>query len=285
MPLSHNYCARPAPLAANSRDGTGIARPSVRPLESKKQHDGVEESRPSPSPHQQSVGRHPSCSCAHRDGHAAIHHGVGSAEQGRRAWASRSRDGHDSTPTEPTSSAVPRAGQSALPQEDIASQPPRHADARQDQLMAMAPPRRAASLPQMTQERVKGLRIDCDRPRARWSRGRRVETTENPVNGITTAAAARHAATTEEHALRRPDRSRHPLPAWVRVAPHSRGRVAERWGRVTGGRSLFLRGLGFPADSHSHYFAPTPYLSSRKKGRICLVPSGVSPRTVLNHSL
>jgi hypothetical protein len=39
----------------------------------------------------------------------------------------------------------------------------------------------------LTASTVRVCEIDCERPRARWSRGRLVENTESPVNGSTKA--------------------------------------------------------------------------------------------------
>src|SRR5260370_10402866 len=53
-----------------------------------------------------------------------------------------------------------------------------------EKLMAIAP----ASGIKLNAMTVKVCEIDCDTPRARWSRGRCVANTENPVTGMITAA-------------------------------------------------------------------------------------------------
>src|ERR1700732_61869 len=85
------------------------------------------------------------------------------------------------TPKKPHRSAVQRAGPALSWSEtmDISA-----ANNGAEKLIAMAP----ASGIRLKARTVKVCEIDCERPRAMWSRGRRVANTETPVNGRTNAA-------------------------------------------------------------------------------------------------
>ena len=86
-----------------------------------------------------------------------------------------------STPTNPVSNAIQRAG----PARSLSHSTDSSADHKgAEKLMAMAP----ASGIMLTARTVKVCEIDCETPRARWSRGRLVANTENPANGSTKAA-------------------------------------------------------------------------------------------------
>src|SRR5712672_472344 len=87
------------------------------------------------------------------------------------------------TPKKPHRSAVQRAGpaRSLSQTMDISA-----ANSGAEKLIAMAP----ASGIRLKARTVKVCEIDCDSPRAIWSRGRRVANTEKPAVGRTTTAQA-----------------------------------------------------------------------------------------------
>src|ERR1700726_3421940 len=86
-----------------------------------------------------------------------------------------------STPKKPARSAAHRTG----PERSLSHKTDSSADhSGAEKLIAMAP----ASGIRLKARTVKVCEIDCERPRAMWSRGRRVANTETPVNGRTNAA-------------------------------------------------------------------------------------------------
>src|ERR1700704_4667570 len=85
------------------------------------------------------------------------------------------------TPKKPASSAAQRAA----PARSLSHSTDSSADhSGAEKLIAMAP----ASGIRLNAITVKVWEIDCDRPRAMWSRGLRVANTERPVNGSTKPA-------------------------------------------------------------------------------------------------
>ena len=90
-----------------------------------------------------------------------------------------------STPTNPERSAVHRAP----PARSFNQRTESSADHKgAEKLMAMAP----ASGMRLNAITVKVCEIDCESPRARWSRGRRVANTDSPVTGSITAAQTKN---------------------------------------------------------------------------------------------
>src|SRR5271166_1643127 len=86
-----------------------------------------------------------------------------------------------STPRKP----VKRAVQRAAPAHSLSHTTDSNAEnSGAEKLMAMAP----ASGIKLNAMTVKVCESDCEMPRARWSRGRRVANTENPETGRMTAA-------------------------------------------------------------------------------------------------
>ena len=86
-----------------------------------------------------------------------------------------------STPRNPASSTIQRTG----PARSLSHTTDSSADHSGAEKLIATAPASGIMLKAMT---LKVCEIDCDRPRATWSRGRRVANTDSPVNGRTKAA-------------------------------------------------------------------------------------------------